>query len=69
MNFLYLYIIRHIKKDIIALDEEELEALIAVFNMRIVDENKSNPQMTLGLWTWWTIKLNSYSLSIFGSVY
>lgn len=43
MNFLYLYIIRNIKKAIIALNEDDLETLIAVFNNGIVDENKCNP--------------------------
>lgn len=43
MNFLYLYIIRNIKKGTIALNEDALEKLIAVFNNGIVDENKCNP--------------------------
>lgn len=69
MNIFYLYIIRNIKKGTIDLNEEELETLIAVFNNGIVDENKRNPLWVCHgkmweLWTWWTIKLNSYSLSI-----
>lgn len=41
----------------------------SVFNKIIVDENKSNPlwiyhDRIWELWTWWTIKLNSYFLSI-----
>lgn len=43
MNFLYLYIIRNIKKAAIASNEDDLETLIAVVNNGIVDENKCNP--------------------------